>query len=43
MEEEKEIYDKVSQIEHILIRPDAYIGSIEHYSQNVWVYDQSLK
>jgi DNA topoisomerase-2 len=42
-DEEKEIYEKVSQLEHILIRPDAYIGSIETYTQPLWVYDKYLK
>ncbi|KAG4301845.1 hypothetical protein PCANB_002090 [Pneumocystis canis] len=34
-----EIYQKLSQLEHILKRPDTYIGSIESTSQQVWVYD----
>ena len=27
------IYQKKSQLEHILLRPDTYIGSTESYSQ----------
>lgn len=27
------IYQKKSQLEHILLRPDTYIGSIESYNQ----------
>ncbi|KAG4306544.1 hypothetical protein PORY_000532 [Pneumocystis oryctolagi] len=34
-----EIYQKLSQLEHILKRPDTYIGSVESTSQQIWVYD----
>ncbi|KAH7931487.1 hypothetical protein HPB49_025700 [Dermacentor silvarum] len=33
------IYQKKSQLEHILLRPDTYIGSVEPVTQNMWVYD----
>lgn len=33
------IYQKKSQLEHILLRPDTYIGSVEPISQTMWVYD----
>ena len=33
------IYQKKSQLEHILLRPDTYIGSIEKTTQPMWVYD----
>lgn len=33
------IYQKKSQLEHILLRPDSYIGSTEPVTQNMWVYD----
>ncbi|CCJ28239.1 unnamed protein product [Pneumocystis jirovecii] len=36
-----EIYQKLSQLEHILKRPDTYIGSIEFTSQHIWVYDDN--
>jgi DNA topoisomerase II len=32
-------YQKKSQIEHILLRPDTYIGSIEKQTQAMWVWD----
>ncbi|KAJ8748764.1 hypothetical protein K2173_011319 [Erythroxylum novogranatense] len=35
----EEIYQKKSQLEHILLRPDTYVGSIEKHTQNLWVYD----
>lgn len=33
----EQIYQKKSQLEHILIRPDTYIGSIEMTNCNLWV------
>ncbi|KAF2293580.1 hypothetical protein GH714_002987 [Hevea brasiliensis] len=35
----EETYQKKSQLEHILLRPDTYIGSIEKHTQNLWVYE----
>jgi DNA topoisomerase-2 len=35
----EQIYQKKSQLEHILIRPDTYIGSVELIKSNLWVYD----
>ncbi|CAH1366355.1 unnamed protein product [Tenebrio molitor] len=32
-------YQKKSQLEHILLRPDTYIGSVEKVSELMWVYD----
>lgn len=34
------IYQKKSQLEHILLRPDTYIGSVEKVTQLMWVYDE---
>lgn len=36
-------YQKKSQLEHILLRPDTYIGSVEHVKEQMWVYDKELK
>ncbi|RWS31537.1 DNA topoisomerase 2-beta-like protein [Leptotrombidium deliense] len=33
------IYQKKTPLEHILLRPDTYIGSVEHETQEMWVYD----
>lgn len=33
------IYQKKTQLEHILLRPDTYIGSVEKLTQAMWVYD----
>jgi DNA topoisomerase II len=32
-------YKMISHIEHILIRPDTYIGSVERTEQEMWVYN----
>ncbi|XP_031358204.1 DNA topoisomerase 2-like isoform X2 [Photinus pyralis] len=32
-------FKKKTQLEHILLRPDAYIGSVEHTKQPMWIYD----
>jgi len=34
---------QLSQIEHILKRPDAYIGSVETITQTTWTYDSVFK
>ncbi|KAH7570640.1 hypothetical protein ACOSQ2_019276 [Xanthoceras sorbifolium] len=39
----EEMYQKKSQLEHILLRPDTYIGSIEKHTQTLWVYDEESK
>ncbi len=35
----EQIYTKKTQIEHILLRPDTYIGSTESVTQDMWVYN----
>jgi DNA topoisomerase-2 len=35
----EKIYQKKSQLEHILLRPDAYIGSDEMQKDKLWVYN----
>ncbi|CCE62443.1 hypothetical protein TPHA_0C02900 [Tetrapisispora phaffii CBS 4417] len=37
-----ERYQKISQLEHILKRPDTYIGSVEIQEQEQWIYDNEL-
>ena len=34
------IYQKKTQLEHILLRPDAYIGSVEPAQQTMWIWDE---
>ncbi|XP_011646495.1 DNA topoisomerase 2 isoform X1 [Pogonomyrmex barbatus] len=34
------IYQKKSQLEHILLRPDTYIGSVEPVTEMMWVFDK---
>jgi len=33
------IYQKKSQLEHIILRPDSYIGSDQPIAQNMWIWD----
>ncbi|EXB68160.1 DNA topoisomerase 2 [Morus notabilis] len=35
----EEMYQKKSQLEHILLRPDTYVGSIEKHTQTLWVFE----
>lgn len=35
----EEMYQKKTPVEHILLRPDSYIGSILHTHQEQWVYN----
>ncbi|XP_032667667.1 DNA topoisomerase 2 isoform X2 [Odontomachus brunneus] len=34
------IYQKKSQLEHILLRPDTYIGSVEPVIEMMWIFDK---
>ncbi|KAG0688568.1 DNA topoisomerase 2 [Pichia californica] len=36
-------YQKLSQLEHILKRPDTYIGSVEHHAAEQWIYNDETK
>uniref|UniRef100_A0A8C4L768 DNA topoisomerase 2 n=1 Tax=Equus asinus asinus TaxID=83772 RepID=A0A8C4L768_EQUAS len=36
------VYQKKTQLEHILLRPDTYIGSVELVTQQMWVYDEDV-
>lgn len=35
----EKIYQKKTQLEHILLRPDTYIGSVERLEQEMWVWN----
>jgi DNA topoisomerase-2 len=35
------IYQKKTQIEHILLRPDTYIGSVDKIEEKMWVLDDT--
>lgn len=37
----KEQYQKLTQLEHILKRPDTYIGSVERTEKQMWVFNSS--
>lgn len=34
------IYQKKTQLEHILLRPDTYVGSVEETTEPMYVYDE---
>ena len=36
----EDVYQKLTPIEHILKRPDTYIGSTEIQQQEMWVYSR---
>lgn len=36
----EKMYQKKSQLEHILLRPDTYIGSVERVNENMWVCEK---
>ena len=36
------IYQKKSQLEHILLRPDTYIGSVQPVTEKMWVLDEVI-
>ncbi|RKO97640.1 hypothetical protein CXG81DRAFT_11420, partial [Caulochytrium protostelioides] len=38
----EEIYQKKTQHEHILLRPDTYIGSINHEEAEMWIMDHMV-
>ena len=35
----EETYTKLTPIEHVLKRPDTYVGSIENLTEKQWVYN----
>ena len=35
----EEMYQKKTQLEHILLRPDTYVGSVQKHTQPLWVYE----
>lgn len=39
----EQMYQKKTQLEHILLRPDTYIGSVEKQTQQMWVLDTDSK
>ncbi|KAM5483676.1 DNA topoisomerase 2 [Microsporum audouinii] len=38
-----EKYQKITQLEHILKRPDTYIGSVERTEKQMWVYNSTTE
>jgi len=38
----EEIYQKKTPIEHILTRPDTYIGDITEQCELMWIFDENF-
>jgi DNA topoisomerase II len=38
----EKMYQKKSQLEHILLRPDTYIGSVERITDSMWVVEKKV-
>jgi DNA topoisomerase-2 len=38
-----ELYQKLTQLEHIIKRPDTYIGSVERTEQQMWVFNSGTE
>lgn len=38
----EEIYQKIEQREHILLRPDSYVGDVKQQKEMMWIYDDAL-
>ncbi|XP_024151279.1 DNA topoisomerase 2-beta [Oryzias melastigma] len=36
------VYQKKTPLEHILLRPDTYVGSVEPVTQPMWVFDEDV-
>lgn len=36
----EEIYKKMSQLEHVIARPDTYVGSVQMQSEKMWVWSE---
>ena len=34
------VYQRKTQLEHVLLRPDSYVGSVEETTQPMWVWDE---
>ena len=39
----EDIYQSMTPIEHILKRPDSYIGSTQRHQDSMWVFDEETE
>ena len=39
----EQIYQKKTQLEHILLRPDSYVGSVQKHTGPMWVWDAASR
>lgn len=37
----EQTFTKLTQLEHVLLRPDTYVGSVERVQQQTWVWDDT--
>lgn len=37
----EEIYRKMTQLEHVLARPDTYVGSVQMQTEKMWVWSDN--
>lgn len=42
-EEMEQEYEKKDPVEHVLLRPDTYIGSVQTETRKMWIYDEEVK
>jgi DNA topoisomerase-2 len=36
------VYQKKTPVEHVLLRPDTYVGGVEKKTEQTWIYDTTL-
>ena len=39
----EEIYRKMTQLEHVIARPDTYVGSVQMQSEKMWVWSEETE
>ena len=39
----EQMYQRKTPVEHVLLRPDSYVGSSQPTTQALWVYDSATK
>ena len=39
----EEVYRKMTQLEHVIARPDTYVGSVQAQTEKMWVWSEELE
>lgn len=39
----EEVYRKMTQLEHVIARPDTYVGSVQMQTEKMWVWSEELE